>query len=152
MIQRIQTLYLLVATILMAMTLIFPIALFQVSGVEFTLSAFSFSGANESQSTLYMGILLALATAVPIVTIFLFKRRTLQIRLCAVEAVLLLGTLVFIGLYYWLSNRFFEDYTIDHKQFGWSAIMPVLALILDIMAARAIFKDEVLVRSLDRIR
>jgi hypothetical protein len=32
------------------------------------------------------------------------------------------------------------------------AIMPILSLILVVLAARAIFKDEVLVRSLDRIR
>lgn len=152
MIQRIQTLYLVVATILMAMTFIFPIAEFHIEGVDFTLSAFSLSGGNQSESTFWMGLLLAMATAVPLVTIFLFKRRTLQIRLCAVEAVLLLGSLAFIVLYYWLSNRFFAGYNIEHKQFGWSAIMPVMALILDILAARAIFKDEVLVRSLDRIR
>lgn len=152
MIQRIQTLYLVVATILMAMTFIFPIAEFNIAGVDFTLSAFSLSGGNQSESTFWMGLLLAMATAVPFVTIFLFKRRTLQIRLCAVEAVLLLGSLAFIGLYYWLSNRFFAGYDIEHKQFGWSAIMPVMALILDVLAARAIFKDEVLVRSLDRIR
>ena len=96
--------------------------------------------------------MLVLAIAVPLVTIFLFKRRTLQIRLCAVEAVLLLGVIVFIALYYWLANRMFEGFEIEHKQLGWAAIMPVLSLILDVLAARAIFKDEVLVRSLDRIR
>ncbi|MBO5820393.1 MAG: DUF4293 family protein, partial [Alistipes sp.] len=38
------------------------------------------------------------------------------------------------------------------KSFGWAAIMPVIALIPTFLAGRAIFKDEVLVRSLDRIR
>ncbi len=152
MIQRIQTLYLLVATILMAMTLFFPIAEYHIAGVDLELTAFSLSGADVSESTIFMGIIMVLAILVPLVTIFLFKNRTLQIRLCAVEAVLLLGSLVFIGLYYWLTNRLFEGLEIAHKQFGWAAIMPVLALILDLMAARAIFKDEVMVRSLDRIR
>jgi hypothetical protein len=101
---------------------------------------------------MWMGILFVLAIIVPLVAIFLFKRRVLQIRLCAVEAVLLLGSLIFIGIYYWLSNRMFEGYDIEHKQLGWAVIMPILALILDLLAARAIFKDEVLVRSLDRIR
>lgn len=152
MIQRIQTFYLVVVTLMMALTLIFPIAEFHIQGVDFTLSAFNLSSAHVSYSTAWMGILLVLAIAVPLVTIFLFKRRTLQIRLCAVEAVLLLGVIVFIALYYWLANRMFEGFEIEHKQLGWAAIMPVLSLILDVLAARAIFKDEVLVRSLDRIR
>jgi hypothetical protein len=38
------------------------------------------------------------------------------------------------------------------KSFGWAAIMLVIALIPTFLAGRAIFKDEVLVRSLDRIR
>lgn len=37
------------------------------------------------QSTLYMGILLALALVLPLTTIFLFKRRMLQFRLGVVE-------------------------------------------------------------------
>lgn len=152
MIQRIQTLYLAVVTILMTLTLILPIAEFYVEGVDFTLYAFTLSSSYESYSTAWMGILLVLAIVLPLVTIFLFKRRTLQIRLCAVEAVLLLGVIVFIALYYWLANRMFAGFNIEHKQLGWAAIMPVLALILDVLAARAIFKDEVLVRSLDRIR
>ena len=152
MIQRIQTLYLLVVTVLMTMALIFPIAEFIIGDTTYQLNAFSLSGGGESWSTAWMGILLVLTVVIPFITIFLFKNRTLQIRLCAVEAVLLLGSLVFIGLYYWLTNRLFEGLEIAHKQFGWAAIMPVLALILDLMAARAIFKDEVMVRSLDRIR
>ena len=43
------------------------------------------------QSTLYMGILLALALVLPLATIFLFKRRMLQFRLGVVEMILLLA-------------------------------------------------------------
>lgn len=152
MIQRIQTLYLVVVAMMMTLTLLFPIAEFQIEGHDFTLGAFALSSDVVSHSTIWLGILLVLAIAIPVVTIFLFKRRTLQIRLCAVEAVLLIGAVVFIALYYWLTNRMFEGFDIEHKQLGWAAIMPVMALILDVLAARAIFKDEVLVRSLDRIR
>ena len=87
-----------------------------------------------------------------LITIFLFKKRTLQIRLCAVEVVLLIGSLVLVALYYWLTSRLFEGLVIDHRQFGWAAPMPIVALVLSYLASRAIFKDEVLVRSLDRIR
>jgi hypothetical protein len=154
MIQRIQSLYLLLAAALMALTLCLPIAMFTVaSGEVFTLSAFSLSSALQSQSTLWMGILLSLAAALPLVTIFLFKNRMLQVRLCAVEIVVLLGCIAFMAIYFWLSGaNALEDAVVLHRQFGWAAIMPIVALVFTALAARATFKDEVLVRSLDRIR
>lgn len=152
MIQRIQSLYLLLATIFMSLTLFMPIATFVFDGQTYELTAFALSCGEQSESTLWMGIMLVLSTLLPFVTIFLFKRRTLQIRLCAVEIILLLGSLVFIGLYYWLTTRIFEGFSLEHRQFGWAAPMPIISLVLSYLASRAIFKDEVLVRSLDRIR
>lgn len=154
MIQRIQSLYLLLVVALMSVTFFTPIAMFTVaSGEVFTLSAFTLSSAFQSQSTLWLGILLSLATAIPLVTLFLFKNRMLQVRLCAVEIVLLLGCLVFMAIYFWLTGaNALEDAVVEHRHFGWAAIMPILALVFTSLAARATFKDEVLVRSLDRIR
>lgn len=152
MIQRIQSLYLLLATAFMSLTLFMPIATFVVDGQTYELTAFSLTCGEISQSTIWLGIILAIATALPLITIFLFKKRTLQIRLCAVEVVLLIGSLVLVALYYWLTSRLFEGLVIDHRQFGWAAPMPIVALVLSYLASRAIFKDEVLVRSLDRIR
>lgn len=152
MIQRIQTLYLLLASAFMSLTLFMPIATFVVDGQTYELTAFSLTCGEMSQSTIWLGIILAIATALPLITIFLFKKRTLQIRLCAVEVVLLIGSLVLVALYYWLTSRLFEGLAIEHRQFGWAAPMPIVALVLSYLASRAIFKDEVLVRSLDRIR
>jgi len=146
MIQRIQSLYLLLATLVMSLTLFMPVAKISYDGQMYDLTAFG------SIETIWMGIMLSLATLLPLVTIFLFKRRTLQIRLCAVELVLLVGSLVLFGLYYWLTIRSFENYSLEHLQFGWAAPMPIIAFVLTYLASRAIFKDEVLVRSLDRIR
>lgn len=152
MIQRIQTLYLLLATAMMAVAMFSPLAVFNVGNEEFTLSAFSLAGAAESQTTLWLGILLSAATVLPPVIVFLFKRRQLQIRLCAVELVLLIGSLVFIGIYYWLSNRMFNDLDTTHERLAIGSLMPLLSIIAVWLAMRAIFRDEVLVRSLDRIR
>ena len=154
MIQRIQSFYLLLVVVLMGVTLFAPISMFTVeSGEVFTLSAFSLASDLQSQSTIWMGILLCLATVLPLVTIFLFNNRVLQIRLCAVEIVLLLGCIAFMAIYFWLSGaNALEDAVIIHRQFGWAAIMPIVALVFSALAARATFKDEVLVRSLDRIR
>ena len=154
MIQRIQSLYLLVAAALMGLALILPVALFTLSSGEvYTLSAFSLSSAAESQSTIWMGILMVAAAVLPFITLFLFKRRMLQVRLCAVEIVLLLGCIAFEAIYYYLAGaNALENADVEHRQFGWAAIMPIIALILSAMAARATFKDEVMVRSFDRIR
>ena len=154
MIQRIQTVYLAVATLLMALSLILPIAVFQVSGVEYELGAFSLHNDAESITypVIWMGIILAAATVLPLLIIFLFKNRTLQIRLCAVEVVLLLGSFAFMGIFYFCSDTIFDGLIIQNESFCMGAIMPILSAILIVLAARAIFKDEVLVRSLDRIR
>ena len=105
MIQRIQTLYLLVISALMAVTLFAGLAWFAGDAGEFGLYAFGLKTTDGAvvQSTLYMGVLLALACALPLVTIFLFRRRLLQLRLCVVEMVLLLGSAIMEGVYYFLS-------------------------------------------------
>lgn len=88
MIQRIQTLYLLIVAILMALTLFLPLAWFASDAGEFTLRAFGLETAagEVAQPTSYLGILLVLACLLPLVVIFLYKRRLLQIRLCVAEA------------------------------------------------------------------
>lgn len=152
MIQRIQTLYLFAAAALMVTALLTPLAYFAAGTDEYTLRAFSLSGSGMTQSTIYMGIVMALAAAVPLVNIFLFKRRMLQIRLCAVELVLLLGSVAFIGIYYYLSARMISQAEFHTHGFRIAAVFPLVALVLDYLAMRAIFKDELLVKSLDRIR
>lgn len=152
MIQRIQTLYLLIAAALMTVAVFSPLAVFNVGAAEYTLSSFSLAGEGGSFATLLLGILLAVSALLPLATLFLYKRRQLQIRLCAVELVLLIGCIVFIGIYYWLSNRMFTDFDTTYRRFAYGALMPLLSLVPVWLAMRAIFRDEVLVRSRDRIR
>lgn len=152
MIQRIQTLYLLLAAAFMAVAVFSPLAVFHVGSAEYSLSAFRLAGPADSYNTLWLGILLSLSALLPLVTLFLFKRRQLQIRLCAVEIVLLIGSLVFIGIYYWLSNRMFSDFDTTYRRLALGSLMPLLSVIAVWLAMRAVFRDEMLVRSLDRIR
>ncbi|MBP3290712.1 MAG: DUF4293 domain-containing protein [Alistipes sp.] len=152
MIQRIQTLYLLAVAAMMTTAIFTPLANFMAGVEEFKLFAFALKSAETSHSTIYMGIVIALAAIVPLVTIFLYKNRLLQIRLCAVEIVLLLGSMIFMAIYYYLSNRMFSDLEFHAQSLCITTIFPLVSLILTYMASRAIFKDEMLVRSLDRIR
>ena len=154
MIQRIQTLYLLIIAALMAVTLFSGLAWFAGDAGEFGLYAFGLKTAEGElvQSTVYMGVLLALACALPLVTVFLFRRRLLQIRLCVVEMVLLLGSLVMEGVYYFLSWRVFSALTFHTQGFKPAIVLPLVCLLFAYLAARAIFRDELLVRAADRIR
>ena len=152
MIQRIQTLYLLAVAALMAAAIFTPLAYFAAGVEEYKLYAFSLQGAQESYSTIYMGIIITLATIIPLVNIFLFKNRLLQIRLCAVELMLLVGSAIFMAIYYFLSNRMFSQLEFSAHGFHIAIIFPLIALVLDYLAMRAIFRDEMLVKSLDRIR
>lgn len=155
MIQRIQSVYLLLVTALMAVTLFAPLAWFALEAGEFSLYAFALENAagEAVQSTVYLGVLLALACALPFLTIFLYKRRLLQIRLCVVELVLLLGATVMEGVYYFLCRRFFDALSSVHMQgFRLSIALPLVCMLFAYLAARAIFRDELLVRAADRIR
>lgn len=154
MIQRIQTLYLLVVALLTGATLLLPLAWFGDGTETFTLHAFALeNGAGEAvRATPYMGVLLAAAALLPLATIFLFKRRMLQLRLCAVELVLLIGAAVMEAIYYYLSYRVFSGMEFHTQGMRPAIALPLVCLLLSYLAARAILRDELLVRSLDRIR
>jgi len=154
MIQRIQTLYLILAAALTACASFRPLASFAGGGEEFLLYAFGLRSADGAtvQPTLYLGILLSLSLVLPLATVFLYKRRMLQVRLCAVEMVLLLGSLIMAGIYYFLSCRIFSSFEFHAQSVRISFILPLAALIFTYLALRAIFRDELLIRSMDRIR
>ena len=155
MIQRIQTLYLLLATVLMSLTLFLPLATIVQGGNELVLKAFTIDGTLGFETTLplYLGLLLVLPTLLPLVTLFLYKKRLLQIRLCVSEIVLLVGSILFIALYcYRLCDVLSEVMKDLVFTLGIASLMPVVAIVPIVLAIRGIARDEALVRSLDRIR
>ena len=152
MIQRIQTVYLLLATAMMSLTLFLPLATIINGGNEFVLKAFTISGAEGVTQSLptYLGVLLVATTLLLLVIIFMYKKRLAQIRLCVAAIVLLIGSAAFIGLYsYRLCDILSGDLIFT---LGFASLMPVVAIIPVILAIRGIARDEALVRSLDRIR
>lgn len=154
MIQRIQTIYLIFVAGLVACAAFLPLASFAGGGEEFTLYAFGLQTTNGEtvQPTLYMGILLVLAMILPVVTLFLFKRRMLQIRLGVVEMILLLGAQIMMGIYYFLSYRVFSSFEFHAQSVKIPLVLPLLAMIFAYLAVRAVFRDELKIRSMNRIR
>jgi hypothetical protein len=155
MIQRIQTVYLLLATILMSLTLFLPLATVINGTSEIVVKAFTVSGLSDVTGTLplYLGTLLSITTTLLMTIIFLFKKRMLQIRLCVSAIVLLVGSAAFIGLYcYRLYDILSTTGAEQIFTLGFASLMPIVAIIPVALAIRGIAKDEALVRSLDRIR
>mgnify|MGYP002626292359 CR=1 FL=1 len=117
--QRIQTLYLLIASGLLAAMY------FQPYGTWFT-------------------VLFSLALACQVLAVIALKSRTLQMRLCNLAALLLLGLQIWMGVVWFASD--------PAPALNLTAVFPIIAAILDFLAARAILKDELLVRSASRLR
>ncbi len=128
MIQRIQTVYLLLCIILTVLCMYFectaenhPWALTTVMGI---------SGVLE------------------LLGIFMFRQRALQMRVCTFCIILLVGWYaMLVGFAYLYGDGLVGDY----RPRLWAAI-PAINAILLYMAFRGILHDELLVRSLDRLR
>ena len=125
--QRIQTLYLLIATGL-------TVALFfcTKAGDEFYTDYWP-----------YLTLLIVIAF-LQVTALTTYKHRIFQMRTATLAAIIL------IGLQGWLVFDFIHTH--NTPVFHMSAVFPVVSAILDVLAARAILRDELLVRSADRLR
>lgn len=152
MIQRIQSLYLLLIVVLMSVTAFSPLL-----GLR--------DGLDSLQQTMYScgiyqdgapvkptwGVLsfAALSALVPFINIFLYKKRKVQIKIGMFTTFLLLFFYVTLFTYFYVyTNRVGLELSGIH----YGIILPLIAIILNFMALHKIKADEKLVRSLDRIR
>ncbi|PLX18027.1 MAG: DUF4293 domain-containing protein [Marinilabiliales bacterium] len=152
MIQRIQSIYLLVVSLLMASIFIFPFA--ELLGANGQLFIFSYNGLSvENEEGMYLltippMILLIIIVFISFFSIFLFKKRVLQMRINFFNLLLMVG---YLGLnYYYIQN--FSKQLDGIVSYQITAIFPIISAIITYLAIRAIGKDEALVRSMDRIR
>lgn len=154
MIQRIQSVFLLIAVILMVFVATFPIAEF-VAQADQSIFELRFNGIIGEEvdavidfSVIPMSILIGLCIALPFLTIFLFKKRLLQIRLSIFTIIILVG-LEGLMYYYTSSTATALSANVSYKLFF---VFPLVSAILVFLAMRAIARDEALVRSMDRLR
>jgi hypothetical protein len=130
MIQRIQTFWLLL--------------IFFLSGCLFFLPAVK----NEFVYTFFykwlLNIEIGLTVILSTITIFLYKNRCLQIKLCA--GIFVIQILLYLTLFFAVRSA--------EASITWNfpAGFPLIVMIFDVLAVRAIKKDEKLVHSLDRLR
>ena len=88
-------------------------------------------------------ILLGTACFMQVVAVLAYKFRLFQMRTAIIAALMLLGLQV------WMAVAFLTG---DKSAFNITAVFPVVAAILDALAARSIFSDELIVRSSSRLR
>lgn len=154
MIQRIQTLFLLIATILQVIFLLSPLSTFLMEGNQTILlycSGFK-TGDIESQMVLRNTSMLILCISILVLTfinIFLYKKRILQIRICVYTILLNIGM---IGFLFLTISNFMKNNTVSQHTYSVFLVMPIVSIILLFLAFRGIRKDEILIKAYDRLR
>lgn len=153
MIQRIQTIYLLVALLLTAFCLCVPVATFEPVGM----------GGDAEMYNLWMNMadgtraftpwplfaILLLTCPLSVFAIFSYKNRKLQAGLCLWCFLL---DLVWIGVYSIMFYLKAADTGVKMGNIVFGACLPFFAAVLFFLARRGVKKDEKLIRDMDRIR
>ena len=137
MLQRIQTIYLFLA--------------FVVTGIlPFLIPLWKMSDGKEyffMQNQVYV-ILLGLSTTLSLLSIASYKKRQNQFVIGRLNIIL---NLILLGLFVYRSlNLSGETLAVSEKGIG--MFLPIVAIVLLVLANKAIKKDEDLVKSVDRLR
>ena len=136
MIQRIQTIYLLLSAIVSA-GLIFVFELWENPAGE----------AVYAQDEPMVFLLFLISALMSVVGIFLYKNRKQQFVLGRVNVIL---NLILLGLFVFWSLNISGESNISEKGIG--MVIPIVSIVLLVLANKAIKKDEDLVKSVDRLR
>ena len=152
MIQRKQTLFMLIAIILSVICLCLPVATFISQGISvptemYNLRIVSGNGLCDFSSWPLFALLL-FTLLVGVWSIFAYRNRKLQARLCVVNVLVLIAWYIFFAIFSLnLLERLNAEFTVAIP-----ASFPAISIILYLMARRGVIADEKLVRSMDRIR
>lgn len=148
MIQRIQSLYLFIAFVAYIALFFLPVASFQTTESLFNFG--SVISSPDAKLIIYpvLVIVLAAIACLVFVTIFLFKKRTIQIRLTTIA---LLLNVLYIGALFFFADRI-DNQLSTTPVYDAGMYITLIPLVFLVLATRSIKKDEKLVRSTDRLR
>lgn len=166
MIQRIQSIFLLLVAIAMGLMLTFDIwqkvgpeqdqavvlnayflTLQQVDG---SLEAAAPADVIEQEASWYIAILASLTAVIALYSIFRYDNRLTQMKLGALNSLLIGGTLAICFYLAYQGQQMLAGP--DPGQYLIGIYLPAVALVCNALANRFIKKDEALVRSADRFR
>jgi hypothetical protein len=147
MIQRIQTLYLLVSAILIAFLFVLPFAEIAKDGAIYL---FNYKGiildGVVKENGMAISVLIGIILALHGFAILSYKNRIRQMRVIVFTILIMLGL---FGMFFFFTYYSFSGAKVS---FNIGMVFPLVAIILDYLAIRSIGKDEALIRSIDRIR
>lgn len=149
MIQRIQTVFLLLVSVSLVVSLFLPfgtVVSVNEAG-QSTIQSFTAFGVSAFRPIAFT-LATLLAAVIPFITIFLYRNRKLQIRFCILEDVLLLPVIASLVIY---KEMRFEGVELNNFV-CFLVVSFLLPYLFNLFALLAIKKDEKLIRSLDRIR
>ncbi len=150
MLQRIQSLFLLLAAAAMLLATVTPLAYFMNESDQVVFEAMGiYLNGILNDSTWGLFVIGLVSTVLALITVFVYKKRMLQIRFSIFNIVLMIGFYLYFGF---LIYTIYPVESLQFQKVGVGIIMPVIAIILTILAIRNIGADEALVRSLQRLR
>jgi hypothetical protein len=154
MIQRIQTLYLLIAFISCILMPFFPLAVFQTTTVsyEMYIHRILFTATEQTQVfqlNMLMASTLLIVAALIVVSVFSFANRPRQMKIVAVA--FLFNALMIGGIFYF-ADVFGKKHQIQPNYENIGTLFPFVILILLVLSQRAIKHDQMKIRKSQRIR
>jgi hypothetical protein len=155
MIQRVQTVYLILVLIFALLFIFLPMGYLSTPGTTLSIKAWNLPETileATSYATALLGWLsLVLAIIIMILTLHMilqFRKRLYQIKIGKILILLHLVTVV--STFFYLDN--IKEIALGTFSYGIAIIFPLISMLLVLMANRAIRRDENLVRSADRLR
>ena len=149
MIQRIQSVYLFLVTLILSISAFIAQGYFlTVDGAQYNFKPLGLVVEDQSFSTWALIALLLISALIALFTLFVYRSRPHQIRLCILNILLLLG---YYGAFTFYVIKIKSDLDAEFIP-SWTIGLPGVAIILTYLALRGVAKDEALVRSYNRIR
>ena len=147
-IQRIQSIYLLIAVILMVVFAFFPALSFELADKTVLYGALESGRAGSMHINPLLITLIILISVLAFIDIFLFKNLQRQMTVCFVDIIIGLAMLIAICVQaFVVGNR--EGWTVTWQ---WYMPLPVLSIIFLMLAHKAMANDKKKLRDADRLR
>lgn len=157
MLQRKQTIFLVLAALIAFGTWVLPITTYQRGAEIFTLRTtglFAGNGAEvpDVQMKAPFSVLFTVIGVALLACIFFYTNRPRQARFVRGTYLVILGLIAFLFITDNSVQAYLEQGGTVDSSYGLSFVAPLVMLVLAFMAERAIKADEALVRSTDRLR
>lgn len=146
MIQRLQTVFLLLAIVMLGLFLYMPLLRFEIHGFNQEFAGWDVRHYYNGYIWFINPILIGIAIGLTFINIFLYKRRNVQALLCWMAIIFIVAGQFYV-IYKYETAVFLGDVILRK----WN-LFSAAAVVFEILAFVYIRRDEQLVKSMDRLR